>query len=853
MSPTVKLSWRSMLDNKVRFLLTTVAVVLGVGFVSGSFIVADSLKDVFSSLVKEVNKGIDVQVRSQVAFGTRGTGNPVPRETLVMVRQVPGVAAAEGAVSEEGVVIIGPDGKAKTPKAAPTIGVSWGNDPELNPLHLVDGKQPAALDEVALDVTAAEKSGYKIGQRASVLLPDGRHDFTLVGTFKFGTSNSLAGAYLVAWDTETASQILSTHGNYTTIDVRAAPGVPPTELRDRIQQQLPHGLEAIDNKQLVKDAQGQFSGIINIFGTALLVFAGVAVFVSCFIINNTFAILLGQRVRELALLRAIGAAGRQVRRMVLGEAAVVAAVSWVVGVGVGVLIALGIRALINSLGGDLPSTSIVITPRTLIVALIVAFAVTLLSALRPARRAATVPPIAAISGTWDMEPAHVGRRAVGAAVVTVGGLAILLEALYGRPGGTGLTLSLCGLGAALVFLGVAGLSHLIARPVVSTMGKPLGRVFRVPGRLARENAARNPRRTSSTASALMIGLALVSAISVLGASVKQSFSESLRSSITADLFITTNNNTGSGFPPAVVDAAKKVPGVATASGFRAAAFQVDGSTKQFAAGDPKALTQLLDIGVKQGRLENLGKDQVFVHKDPAKDLSLSIGSRVRATFPSSGTKTLEVVGIYDDASVIGANWLVDNATYDENFPNRPNVFLAAARFAPGVDRAATTAAVSAAVTAIAPQLKVQDRAAFQKNQEQQVNILIAVVNALLALAVIISMIGIANTLALSVYERIREFGLLRAVGMSRRQMRRMVRWEAALVAFFGALIGAFVGVGLGLLVAVAVPAAFIKAVAVPFGQLVGYVVVAILAGLLAALLPARRAARLNILEAIAHE
>jgi putative ABC transport system permease protein len=852
MSPTVKLSWRNLLDNKVRFVLTTVAVVLGVGFVSGSFIVADSLKNVFSNLVQEVNKGIDVQVRSQVAFGAKGSGNPVPREVLDIVRNLPGVAAAEGAVSEQGVVIIGPDGKAKTPKAAPTLGVSWGNDPQLNPLHLVDGKKPSGPTEVALDVNSAQKSGYHIGDRITVLLPDGRHGFTLVGAFKFGTSNSLAGAYLVAWDTETASQILPTHGNYTTIDIRAAPGVSPTELRTRISQVLPRGLEAIDNKQLVKDQQGQFSGFINIFGTALLVFAGVAVFVSCFIINNTFAILLGQRVRELAMLRAIGASGRQVRRMVLGEAMLVAAVSSVVGIGVGVLIGTGIRALINSLGGGLPSTSIVITLRTVIVAVVVAFGVTLLSALRPARRAATVPPIAAISGTWDTGPTNVVRRALGAAAVTAAGLAILLLALFGRPGGTALTLSLCGLGAGLLFLGVAGLSHLIARPVVSTLGKPLERLLRLPGRLARENAARNPRRTSSTASALMIGLALVAAITVLGASVKRSFSESLHSSITADLFVTGGNN-GAGFPPAVVDAVKKVSGVATASGFRAGVFQVAGSTKSFSAGDPKALPQLLNVGVKQGRLEDLGKDQVFVHKDPAKDLHLAVGDTVQATFPSTGTKPLKVVGFYDDASVLGANWLVDNSTYDENFPNRPNVFLAAARFAPGADHIKTTADLTAAVTGIAPQLKVQDRAAFQKNQEQQVNILIAVVNALLALAVIISMIGIANTLALSVYERIREFGLLRAVGMSRRQMRRMVRWEAALVALFGALIGALVGLGLGLLVAVAVPAAFIKAVAVPFGQLISYIVAAILAGLLAARGPAKRAGKLNILDAIAHE
>jgi putative ABC transport system permease protein len=851
-APTVTLSWRGLLTNKVRFLLTAVAVVLGVGFVTGSFVLADSLKNVFSNLFTEINQGVDVQVRTAVAFGQEGTGTPVPANLVDRIKAVPGVANAVGTASDPNIVIIGPDGKAKTPAQAPTLGVSWADDPQITPLRLSAGNRPEGIDQVALDVNAAKKSGYHLGDTVTVLLPSGQKQFQLVGTFTFGSANSLAGAYLVAWDTRTASAILPTNGGYTSIDVRAEPGVNRAELRDRVASVLPSGVEAIDNQTLNSESQDQVAGFINAFGTALLVFAGVAVFVSTFIINNTFGILLGQRIRELAMLRAIGASAKQVRRMVLGEALAVAALASAAGIGVGVLIAVGIRALINGLGGGLPSGGIVITARTIIVALLVGFGVTLLSALRPALRAGTVPPIAAISGHWDRAHVGLGRRVAGATALSLVGLALLVWALFARPGSTPAMLSICGLGAILLFLGVAGLSHLVARPVIGALGRPLDRLFKISGRLARENASRNPRRTASTASALMIGLALVTAISVLGASVKHSVSESLHSSISADLLVTGQNN-GASFSPAVLDAVRNVPGVAGASGLSVGQFQVDGSTKSFVAADTSVLGQLIDIGVTRGNLAELGTDEVFVHKDPAKDLHLQVGSPVQVTFPSTGSRTFHVAGIFDDSSVIGSNWVVNQATYEEGYPNRPGDILVAARFAPGVDAAKVHADVASAVQSIAPQLKVQNKAEFQKSTQQQIDTLIAVVNALLALAVIISMIGIANPLALSVYERIREFGLLRAVGMTRRQMRRMVRWEAALVALFGALIGVVVGLVLGLLVAWAVPAAFIKAVQVPVGQLVLYVVAAIVAGLIAARGPARKAARLNVLDAIAHE
>lgn len=897
MSVTRTITVRNVLSNKARFLLTSFAVLIGVAFVSGSFMLTDSLKNVFKDLFGEINQNIDVQVRTKVAFGNKFSGNPVPVSLLDVVRKVPGVGVAEGSVQQSTVTIVGKDGKAKLPSGGPTIGVSWSSS-KLSSLHLKTGRQPTGAGEAALDTRAASKAGYRTGDTMTLLLPEGKVPYTLVGTFDFGKSNSLAGAYLVAFDPVVAANVLGTGGGFNTIDVHAADGVDKAKLLTDVRAALPTGYEAIDNETLVKQSTDQVNGFLDSFGTALLVFAFISLFVSAFIINNTFAILMSQRIRELAMLRAVGATGRQITMMVIGEALMVGLVASVLGMAGGALVATGLRALFSAAVGTLPG-GLVLTARTVIFALVVGFGVTLVSALAPARRAATVPPVAAMSGSHSFMIGNATRRLVLAAVAAAGGLALLVWGLFGRPGGTKGVLSLSGAGALLLFLGVAGLSRLIARPVVLAIGRVLAPVARLGGRLsrlpvighlgellsfvgraikrpftrkahreplryrrlpadgsgmapklARENAARTPRRTSATASALMIGLALVSAIAVLGASLKSTFRSQLKSSVTADLFITDRSFTG--FSSAVTDKIRTVPGIESASGFRAGEVQVNGSTKQLGAVDAQSFGDLVDLKVKQGKLTDMGLNEVFVHKDPAKDLKLHVGSQLDVRFPSTGVKKLTVAGIYDDASVAG-NWLVDLSTYKENFTGQPNDFFAGAKLAKGADLETVKSAVADLLSAEAPSLKVQDRQEFRKSQEQQLNGLLAVINGLLGLAVFIAVIGIANTLALSVYERTRELGLLRAVGMTTLQMRRMVRWEAAIVSVFGALLGIAVGVVLGLLVSVALPSTAVSKIVLPFVQLLLYVGAALLAGVWAARKPAKRAARMNVLDAIAHE
>lgn len=860
---TGTLTRRGLAANKWRLLLTAVAVVLGVGFVSGSFMLRDSLKNVFGDLASEINAGVDVQVRTKVAFGDPAAANPVPAALVADVAAVDGVDLAVGDVGNVWVTIVGPDGKAKTPAGAPTIGLAWGDDEDLSPLRLVAGRRPVGDGEVAFDREAAERSGYAIGDRVVVVLPDGRREFVLTGAFRFGDSNSLAGAYLVAFDPAVASQVLGLGGDYSAISVRAVEGVADAELAERIGTALPDGFEAVTNAEIVQETEDQFGGFIDGFAIALLVFAGIALFVSAFIINNTFQILASQRLRELALLRAIGASTGQVRTMMAAEALGIGVVASILGLGVGVLLALGIKALIGAFAGGLPG-GLVVSPTPIVAGLGVGIGVTLASALAPAIRAGQVPPVAAMSGTHAFSIGNPRRRLVLALGVTLVGTALFLIGLFVRPGSTNQWLITAGVGAAMLFLGVAGLSRLVVRPTVATIGavlRPATRALTAPirklrgrryqpivARLANESVVRTPRRTAAAAAALMIGIAFVATGTVVGASMKQTLRDQLKSSIQADLFI--RDPQFGPFTTTVTDRIAEIEGIDAVSGFKLLSFQVDGDRKDAGAVDHTTFDRLVDVGLQTGSWADLGPGAVFVHTDPAADLDLQVGDEIAATFQSTGTTTLTVAGIFDDASITG-NWIVDNSTYAEHVTGATYDFFAAARLAPGASLDVKDA-VATLLLDEAPNVRVQDKDEFRKSQEQQIDILLVVINVLLGLAVGIALIGIANTLALSVFERTRELGLMRAVGMHRAQIKAMVRWESVLVAVFGALLGIALGVALGAVVAVALPSAIATTVRVPVGQLAGYALASIVAGTFAAYFPARRAARMDVLDAITH-
>lgn len=849
----LRLSVRGVLAHKLRFLLTTFAVVMGVGFVVGAFVVTDSLRASVGDLFANISRGIDVSVRATTGLGEGGsdvasTRGRVPEELLETVRQVEGVEAAQGSISGYA-QLLDEQGEPVTSNGAPFLGVSWGQEDLSRAATLDDGRKPVGRDEVAIDVGTAEDYDFAVGDRTKVLLFDGSQpEVTIVGIFTFGEANSLLGARLTAFDAEVAQAVLGAPGEFDTIDVRAAPGVSPEVLAARIQGVLPDGAEAVSTEDVVTEGSATVEGFLDAFQNILLGFAAVSLFVAAFYINNTFSIILGQRTRELALLRAIGASAAQVTRSVVAEALLVGVLASAVGVGFGMVIARVLRAILAAGGFGLPDDQLLLEGRTWVAAAVVGLGVTILASVAPARRASRVSPIEGMREGFVPARWSRGRRAsLGVALVVGGGLLVAVG-LYVAEGATPIILAF-GVGAVTVFLGVAQLSPVVAVPIAGTLGRPLAGALRIAGRLARANAMRNPDRTAKTASALMVGLALVTTVFVVGTSIKKTFAASIDTAVQADYVVSTASQTG--FSPRLTAALADLPELDAVTGVRFSRFVFTGHERDVVAVDPVPAGRVVDIDVRDGSLADLGPGSIFIHADPARDLGLEVGDTVEVQFATGGPQQVQVAGIYGDSTWAG-NYLIDLATFEQYYPTVQLDVFAFARVAPGVDLGAAEAAI-AAVLERYPQAELDDRAAFRASQEEQLNGMLLAVNGLLGLALLIALLGIANTLALSVLERTREIGLLRAVGMLRRQTRAMVLAEAVMVAVFGAVLGVVVGLLFGVATASALPDAAVATIAVPVGTLIIIVLVAAAAGTLAGLAPARRAARLDVLTAIAAE
>ncbi len=841
-----KLSIRNLLSHKIRFIMTSFAVVLGVSFVVGSIVVTDTLRQSFDTLFDEITQGVDLEIRSVDPLSDEpgNIGPPLPVEIAEQASAIDGVEVAEGQVG--GIAQpIGPDGEPVTTSGAPNLAFSWGPTDELYPVTLELGAKPGP-GEFAIDQGTYEDYPWVIGDTYDVLVPDGTEPFVLSGTAKFGSSNSLAGARLTMFDLDTAQRLFDREGLYDAIDIQLSAGADGDEVQAAVAEILPANAEVVTGAALAQEGSDQIGEFASIFGNILLGFAGVALFVSAFYIYNTFSIILGQRIRELALLRAIGATAAQIRRTVILEALLVGIVSSIVGVGVGMLTALGLRGILNAGGFGLPPDALVLKPVTVAVAFAIGVGVTLAASILPARKASSIPPVAALSsGLTSTESSKRLRLLIGA---VLGGVGILLVG-FGLfiADDTQPTLVGLGLGAILVFLGIANLTPLVAGPVSRVLGAPIAKAFRTPGRLARENAARNPYRTASTASALVVGLALVTMVLVVGTSVKTTFAETIDQSVEADFIISDPNFAG--VSADVADGLGEAPEFSAVSGIRFDTFSFEGGTRDVVAVDADSGGALVDIDVLEGgEVADLTATSIMVHEDPAKDLGLSPGDEVSVSFSATGDQTFTVTGIHGDALFAG-NYLISTEAYEANFTEDLDPLIMAT-VADGTDPEAARARIETALAEF-PQLEVEDRSEFLESQEDQINQILVSVNALLGLAIVIAVLGIANTLALSVFERTRELGLLRAVGMTKRQTRRMVRWEAAIVSMFGAVVGVVVGIAFGLAAAEALPESFLSAVTIPYGSLIILVIVAMLAGLLAAIFPARRASKLDILSAIA--
>lgn len=851
---------RGLFAKKFRLVLTSIAIVLGVAFMAGTFVLTDTLGNVFDNLFANTTKGVDAVVRSREPFkasnqqgGGEQTRPPVPASLVDTVRDVDGVALAQGNLLGYALVT-GTDGEA-IQNQAPTFGLPWFPKGEsVNESSvIVKGHQPRAPDQVALDLKTFEDGKFKIGDTARIsFLTVPPREFEVVGTFLFGgKKDALVGATLAAFEPETAQEVMNRVDQWDLVEVKAEPGVSETEVRDNIraalrQEGLSKDYEAITGEELAKEQSDELKKNLSFFNTFLLVFALVALFVGAFVIYNTFSITVAQRIRELGLLRALGASGKQVVGSVVVEAFVVGALSSVLGIILGVLIVPPLQGLLSAFGIDLPNGALQIMPRTIVVSFLVGTGVTMVSALAPARRASKIPPIAALRDqAFDGGAGR--RRYIWGTVLLALGILALLNGLFGNMSG-GQSAAFVGISALLVFIGVAMLSPLVAKPAARLLTWPAKKTDSVTGLLARENAQRNPRRTAATAAALMIGLALVSAIAIMSQSFKTTFRSAIEDQTTADFILSPT-----GFQPFSPEAAQAVrdelPG-STVVEYRFGTIQLDGKSLGVIGASPD-FTEMTDVALQPGaRLGAFADGGVIVYKDVAKERGLKIGDELDVNFPT-GPGTLTVQGFFDDKKALpgDADWIVSTADWG-GFPD-PQDFYVGILKPDGV----STAEAAKVVDKVAKRfggIEADNKAEFIDRQIAQFDQILGLMYVLLLLAVIIALVGIINTLALSVYERTREIGLMRAVGMSRVQLKRMIRGEALITASFGSLLGLAIGLFFGVMIVQAFSSDGIT-LAIPIPQLVIFGILAALAGLAAGIPPARRAARLDVLDAITTE
>jgi putative ABC transport system permease protein len=837
---------RGLLANKWKLVLTALSIVFGVGFVAGTYVLTDTMQSTFDDLVTEGVGDIDVFVRSEAAFldlaaQPGADRQPLGEELLEAVREVDGVRVAGGTVQGYA-QLIDKEGEAIGAVGPPTIGISWPIDPALSPYTLRDGGPPQGEDEVVIDARTATEHDFRVGDevRVQFLGPSAR--FEVVGIAGYGEADNLAGATLAAFDLETAQRVLGKEGQLDSIDVAAEEGVSAEELRERIVEILPPDAEAITGADFRDEIVEGIGEALGFFQTALLVFAVVSLFVGGFIIFNTFNILITQRTRELALLRALGASSGQVMRSVLAESLIIGAVASAVGLGAGVVLALGLQAAMGAIGFDLPSSGLAILPRTIVVSLVLGIGITIVSALIPARRAARLSPMAALREMDTVRPTSLRTRSAIAASVGFLGVAALGVGLFAGGG-----ISLVGAGIALIFLGVTVAAPLLAGPVAGSIGAPFARLRGLPAKLGRENAMRNPRRTASTSSALMIGLALVGTFAILGQSVKASIAETSATTYEADFILATSSQLSS-FSPEVAERLRELDEVEVVSATRTGSWRTPGtgSSNFLTAVEPGTVNRVLNLRVSEGDLADLGSRGVALHQNVAEDRNLGLGDELRMEFAATGVVPMTVVAIFEEREF--GDYLISLTTHEENYPDSADTSVLVLRD-PAATEGEARSVIADAIEEF-PNIEIRNQVELQAEQEQLVDQLLGLITTLLALAVLIALIGIVNTLALSVLERTRELGLLRAVGMSRRQVRSMVRWESVIIALLGGVLGLGVGIFFGWILVTALKDEGITSLALPGGQLVLFLVFAALAGVLAAVGPARRAARMDVLRAV---
>lgn len=909
-----KVTLRGVWGKKLRFLLTGLAVVLGVAFMVGTLVFTDTTRATFNDLFSDVSRGTDAVVRGKKAFESNfGEQRArVPESVLAQVQGVDGVRAAEGGIQTYA-QLVKKDGKALKTGGAPNLGFNYPRVPELNPFVLEPGSRaPETPDEIVIDAGSARNTGYRVGDTATVLTLQTPKEHRITGIGKFGTVDSPGGATVVLFTEAEAQRVAGVPGQFDIVSVVGANGVSQAVLAERIRRVVTDPkLEVLTGAAYTKETQAQIAKSFQFFNTFLYVFAGVALFVGIFLIYNTFTIVVAQRLRELALLRAIGAKQGQVMRSILLESVVVGLFASAVGVVGGIGLSQVLKAGLGAVGIDIPSSGIVVLPATVITGLVVGLVITVLSSIAPAIRAGRIPPMAALREGGAETQRSTGRFGVSIGRLVTGlgifalGTTSLLFGLFAKPDNAILYV---GVGAIVIFVGVFVLAPTFARPLSRALGaRPVGvlvaalavllgaggvglvvggfinigtlnvmvaflfvaagaliaaavtmfragrAAFTIAGGLGRENAMRSPRRTAATASALMIGVALVAFIAVFAQSIKASTGKIVDDAFRADLVVSAANFQA-GFSPALAEQIGALPEVKVAAALRIGVARVDGNPGLIGAGDPAKTSEAFNLS-GTGDFVGLSQRGFAVADTTMKSKGWKLGETVPVLFAQTGEQSFTIEATYK-AGAIGVggppvNYFMSGSAFAANFPPTGDLQVAVI-LAPGVTDKAANSAIAPIVDRY-PSAELQDQTGYKRAQEKQINQLVNLIFGLLALAIVIAILGIANTLGLSIYERTREIGLLRAVGMTRAQLRDAIRWESVIVALFGTVLGVVVGVFFGWAVVEALKGNGISTLAIPYTTLAAVVGLSVLSGIVAAIAPARRAAKMNVLDAIASE
>ena len=851
----IRFAIKSLAGRKLRTVLTALAIVLGVAMMSGSYVLTDTIDKAFDTIFVDSYAGTDTVVTGKDAgFSFEGEAAetpPIPENTLERVRGIEGVEVATGSVTDFQTKLLRPDGEAIDTGGAPSFafGIETADEfDRFNPLNLVEGRWPSGGGEVAVDEGVAEDEDFELGDRIGVAALGPAQQFEIVGIAKYGDLSSIGGATFAIFDVPTAQTLLDKTGQLDSVQVAAAEGVTPEQLTQRISAELGSDFTVRTGVEQATEDSGEIATFTTIIRYFLLSFAGIALFVGAFVIFNTLSITVAQRMREFATLRTIGASRRQVLGSVILEALVIGLGASIVGLFAGLGLAVGLNKLFVALNLDLPQTQTVFATRTIVVSLLVGTLVTLIAGLFPAIRATRVPPIAAVREGATLPRGRFARFTpyIAAAIVALSVLALGYGTLADDLGLAD-RFALLGVGVLSLFIGVAMLSSRLVRPLARIVGIPARRLGGAAGKLAEGNAQRNPGRTAATAAALMIGIALVTFVSVLAQGLRVSNSDAIERQIQSDLIVTSQDGY-SEFPAAVGDAVEGVDGVETVSNVRQDVAEIVGDGANLTGLDDR-INEVYDFRWEEGSdavLTQLGSDGAVLPDNVAEDHDLAVGDSLTVRSTANETHDFVVRGIYEGSPfypLLGTA-SISQAAFDELYERPRNRFTL-------INGTATQESVESALEGF-PDTRVQTRSEWIDKEDEEIQQFLLLLYVLLALSVIISLFGMVNTLALSVFERTRELGMLRAVGMTRRQTRRMIRHESVITALIGAALGLPLGIFLAALVTRALGQYDIR-FALPIGQLIVLSIVAIFAGLLAAITPARRAAKLDPLRALQYE